>query len=528
MNMANVIQTIAPRRKWLRIVIITLSLLLILLAADMIWVRVWRHIPIGYNTTRLTGPLRPDGLVNYAAALDSKYGKGITPENNAVPLLIEATGSLSTDRDALFQAYRKTLFARLRIKTPVTKSGFHSYYQWVYLKLGNDLTNAQWDADITRVDPSFRLHPWTAKQYPLAARWIRSNALPLKLMREAVNRPFYYCPLVRFRYVNAANSYLENFRAIATAAAARAMFRLGHGNTAGTVSDINTDMRLATLMSQAPSLIAWLDANSVGYLALQAEAAAAGTGLLSRNQLETLLQNTLSRRAILPLTLQLNFQRFDGLAFLERASRHGIRTLITEFTPNNPNGPPKTPTLSAQLMDAVIPLNFAATMRRMNRFYDQLISALDNRPYLRRTVALNALYREVVRSASERPILRWTNPASAQLANMAGSVRGFLNNLPEGTIIRQRITVLAVDLAIYKCDHGHYPKKLSALAPKYVKTIPLDSFTGKPLKYHLLNHGQSYLLYSFGLNGVDNGGKNSGTGVGNDDIAVRGGPAVLK
>ena len=61
-----------------------------------------------------------------------------------------------------------------------------------------------------------------------------------------------------------------------------------------------------------------------------------------------------------------------------------------------------------------------------------------------------------------------------------------------------------------------------------VKTIPLDSFTGKPLKYHLLNHGQSFLLYSLGPNGVDNGGKSLGTGIGNDDIAVRGGPAVLK
>jgi len=40
--------------------------------------------------------------------------------------------------------------------------------------------------------------------------------------------------------------------------------------------------------------------------------------------------------------------------------------------------------------------------------------------------------------------------------------------------------------------------------------------------------GQSFLLYSVGPNGVDNGGKSLGTGVGNDDIAVRGGPAVLK
>ena len=268
-------------------------------------------------------------------------------------------------------------------------------------------------------------------------------------MREAVNRPFYYCPLVRFRYVNAANSYLENFRAIATAAAARAMFRLGHGNTAGAVTDIDTDMRLATLMSQAPSLIARVNANSVGYLALQAEAAAAGTRLLSRNQLETLLHHTLPRTAILPLTPQLNFQRFDGLAFLERASRHGIRTLITEFTPKNPNDPPKTPTLSAQLMDAVIPVNFAATMRQKNRFYDQWQQAINNAPYLRRRASLNTLCHKVIRNTSQQLILQWSNPIYAQFAVLAKSMGTFFGAFPEETIIRRRITILAVDLARY-------------------------------------------------------------------------------
>ena len=137
MGMVNAAQKSSPRAKWLWIMAGTVFLLIIMLAADMLWVRVWRNIPIGYNTTRLTGPLRSDGLVNYAAALDSQYGRGITPKNNAVPLLIEATGALSTDREPIFQAYRKQLFARLQIKTPVMKSGFHSYFQWVNLKLGN-------------------------------------------------------------------------------------------------------------------------------------------------------------------------------------------------------------------------------------------------------------------------------------------------------------------------------------------------------------------------------------------------------
>ena len=137
MNMAGVTSKPAPRTKWLQIGVSFVVLLLIMLATDMMWVRVWQRISIGYTATRLAGPLRPDRLVNYAAALDAKYGRGVTEENYAVPLLMQAAGVLATDNAILFEAGRKNLFSRLRIKMSVTQSGFRSYYRWVSLKLGN-------------------------------------------------------------------------------------------------------------------------------------------------------------------------------------------------------------------------------------------------------------------------------------------------------------------------------------------------------------------------------------------------------
>ncbi len=528
MNLASVTPKPAPGKKWLRIMAMFVVLLLVLPAADMIWVRVWRDIPIGYATTRLTGPLRSDGLVNYAAALDSKYSRGVTAENNAVPLLIQATGVPATYHAALSKAYQKQLFSRLHIIMPVPQSGFHSYYQWVSLKLGNNLSNTQWNMEITHVDPAFRLHPWTEKEFPLAAKWIHANARAFRILHEAVKRPRYYLPLVHFHYINAETPFLANFRAAASALAARAMFRLGHGNIRGATADIDDALRLATLMSQSPSLMARLSAESVDILVLQAEGTAVGTGLLTRGELEDLSRHTVPHSAILPLTAQLNFQRYDGLAFLERASRYGIRTLIADFNVKSPNGPPLPPPLSAKILDAMIPINFAATMRRKNQFYDHSLMAMNHKSYLQRKIALHHLYQYVIRSTSGHPLRQWINPVDAQLPILARSMPSFFNTFPEELLMRRRITLLAVALAIYKLAHGQYPQRLSALAPHYIKTIPVDGFTGNPLKYHLLNHGQSFLLYSVGPNGVDNGGKGFGTGIGNDDIAVRGGPPVLK
>jgi hypothetical protein len=45
-------------------------------------------ITISRETTFVTGPLRPDGSVDYLAAINERYSKGVTPDNNAaVPLL---------------------------------------------------------------------------------------------------------------------------------------------------------------------------------------------------------------------------------------------------------------------------------------------------------------------------------------------------------------------------------------------------------------------------------------------------------
>jgi hypothetical protein len=46
---------------------------------------------------------------------------------------------------------------------------------------------------------------------------------------------------------------------------------------------------------------------------------------------------------------------------------------------------------------------------------------------------------------------------------------------------------------------------LNDLAPEFFSAIPIDPYDGKPLRYHP-NADGTYLLYSVGENGVDDGG----------------------
>jgi hypothetical protein len=78
---------------------------------------------------------------------------------------------------------------------------------------------------------------------------------------------------------------------------------------------------------------------------------------------------------------------------------------------------------------------------------------------------------------------------------------------------------VAFALARYHRDHGRYPERLDALAPKYLKEVPRDLFSEKPLIYRPAADG--YLLYSVGPNGADDGGRGVEDMPAGDDLVVR-------
>jgi hypothetical protein len=70
---------------------------------------------------------------------------------------------------------------------------------------------------------------------------------------------------------------------------------------------------------------------------------------------------------------------------------------------------------------------------------------------------------------------------------------------------KRKLVVAAVALKRYKLKNGQYPERLDALAPSFVRTVPLDPMSGAPLRYRL-NTGGSFTLYSVGEDGKDHGG----------------------
>ena len=54
----------------------------------------------------------------------------------------------------------------------------------------------------------------------------------------------------------------------------------------------------------------------------------------------------------------------------------------------------------------------------------------------------------------------------------------------------------------YRLKNGHYPNKLSDIAPEFIEEIPEDPFDGNDLRYKKLPDG--FVVYSIGPDGIAN------------------------
>ncbi|MFT3686310.1 MAG: hypothetical protein QM783_15555 [Phycisphaerales bacterium] len=64
----------------------------------------------------------------------------------------------------------------------------------------------------------------------------------------------------------------------------------------------------------------------------------------------------------------------------------------------------------------------------------------------------------------------------------------------------------------FNLAHGRSPATLNELVPEQLKSVPLDPLGGRPFSYKLIDpakdpHGRSYLVYIWGNDNVDDGGK---------------------
>ncbi|HKB05661.1 MAG TPA: hypothetical protein VKD90_25805 [Gemmataceae bacterium] len=477
------------------------------------------NFTVSKETTYVTGPVGPDGRIDYATALNDRLGKGITPTTNFNVVVWKTFGPKPEGGDGMPAEF----FRFLGIEEPPEKGEYFvdlGKFMRDQLEIEDPELREEIDAQVGRA----MRRPWPAKDHPYVADWLKANPKPLDRLSEGTKRPHYFNPLTPRKENDGTSSLVSSLlpavqkcRATATALTARAMLRLGEGKTDEARQDLLACHRLGRHLAHGATLIEGL----VG-IAIEAIAQRADVALLERPELTAKMLQAYRRdlQALPPMPAAADLvdlgERLSVLDVVMLVDRKGlgmIEDLAGGVPPNGvlPPGPVKDIDWDPALRKANRMFNrLAAAMRtpdrpkreeQLNRFDQELKdlkAGLIGSPEKEQAVA-NAFLGVGMTPAARGEVIG--NVLICFLMPAVRKVQTAYDRSEQG----QRNLHIAFALAAYQRDYGNYPKTLDALAPKYLDKVPDDLFTGKPLVYRPAEKG--FLLYSFGPNGLDDEGR---------------------
>ncbi len=530
---------------------------------------------ISRETTYVTGPLNPDGTINYVAALNGMMSKGVTPENNAAPLLIRAFGPalfpewarqqqlellgiehlprdghyfvklddyLATaaqqsrtalalqDPDVLDDSVRDKQLELLGIEQlPQGRDSFASLDDHLapatpQSRAAAALEDMDWQKRQDMLDTLCKT-PWSAADHPAIAAWLKANEKPLSLIIEASKRPRYYLPQVSEssnpRTVEIFTVFLP-YLDLAEALSARAMLKLDGGDIDGATADLLAAHRLARLLAQPPLLLDKLIALAVDAQATEGTIALANSGRLAGDQ---------ARRMLLEL------DALGPMPDVIDAFDHGERLFMLDFVMQLYAGDTVDGTVSGRLASQKYfgtAIDWDRMLRNFNRWYDRIVAAVREPDRRKRQEAVNGLISELRQMKPGGPaaiikLILGRLGGRASKAVMTDALSNIFirlltpvfSHLPDSryrAVVRYDLARVTLALAAFKAEKDEYPAKLAALVPGYIKAVPRDVFSDKPVIYK--RDGKGYLLYSVGVNMKDDGGvEDEATDEG--DITVR-------
>ncbi|HTU89104.1 MAG TPA: hypothetical protein VMF69_03310 [Gemmataceae bacterium] len=488
------------------------------------------RFPLGKETTYVTGPLDAEGYIDYAAAVNEHWRRGVTPENNANVLLWKAFGPHpegATMPDEFFKW--------LGIKPPPEQGDyFVPMPRFAREQLKLDLGPPLNAIDNELIHCSQR--PWKASEHPNIAAWLKANEKPLAVAAAATKRAHYYLPLTPKRTKNrplplitALLPSVQECRALAQAFTARALLRAGEGRFDDAWQDLLACHRLGRLVARGATLIELL----VG-IATDAVADTADLVFLERVDWKAEQINKCLRelKKLPPMP-----SAADIMDFSERFSSLEIAMMIDRYGPEalknlSGNAPAKELSPWAYLFRARV--DYEPALRNINRWCNRITKSLrveDRTTREKQLKQLDADLRELKKKIEEA----MPGPLMLLLARDSDKIRGeTIGNILIGLMLpafnkvqnaadrceqNQNNLYVAFALAAYHRHHGRYPKNLDALTPKYIDKIPKDLFSDKPLIYRPSDNG--YLLYSVGVNGRDEQGRSYNDRPQGDDLTIR-------
>ncbi len=482
-----------------------------------------RTFTVSMGTTYITGPLDEHGRLDFIAAINEHAAKGVTVDNNAAVKLWQAMGPLSIDEQD-----RASFFKLLGSRPPADEGSFFVPLRRYLTVSLPDLPDGEVDQILEQQSAAVAAN-WTREQYPRIADWLDSNRASLEIVVEATTRPRYFSPYVGKQMIDPATG---SHRYFARALAARALLQIQEGNAELAWRDIMACYRLARLVGSGQGL-----SNNMSALGIDGIARRASIYFFcdSRRTVEQIRQcrTDLSRLPPLPrLAVNLEFSarlQLLGNSVLSQGGPEPLETLLSLW--GGPEGPGKTLARLAQTE----PVAWDLVLKDVNRDVDALVRVARveepqlsdaHKAYVQRRAALahriqsNDELRDYLSNAASRESALAELISSVLSDLVMPAMHASLEAEARGRAANQ-VASIVFAVCAFRAENGRIPSSLQQLVPKYLPTLPVDRFSGRPARY--LPTADGYLIYSVGPNGKDEGGKHRGDAPDyrGDDIRIR-------
>lgn len=489
-------------------------------------------ITISKATTYITEPLTADGYPDYVAALNQRTSQGVTPENNAVVLLMQAFGP------GIIPAKDRPRFFKMLGIPPLPDKGdyFVDYYTFVE-KHDPDALKDRHDAKgyvppryLTEHDRAQYTH-WRKSDCPLVAAWLAANEKPLARIVEASHRSHFFIPNIStgiWKVGYALGGY--PMRELSLALRTRAMLRVGKGKTNQAWSDLLTCRRLVRRLSSTCYQWASGEWNEMftDWCCWRLAYFIRITPKQAKKYLADINEIPLQASGMHIFCNEGRCEYLDAVCNQARGTTEPADVFWDRLHVDRMFG--HGPSLGITELVASGLVDWNQVLRLGNEHYDQLAAAAQLTTWPERRKTLLALEHNIFQQAKKPEDAKLIishnrsggpdkNQFSMEATRRASAAcltifMGYDEKSPGIGLatfeldamrsIRIEMTKIALALSAYRTEHGEYPEKLQMLVPQYVDRLPVDPFVNGPLQYRRQDKG--YLLYSVGANCKDDTG----------------------
>ncbi|MHC4875353.1 MAG: hypothetical protein ACYTGL_02570 [Planctomycetota bacterium] len=465
------------------------------------------RINVSPQTTFFTEPLLEDGRVDLVAALNRRAGEGITATSNAAVVLYEVYGP-EPDGTQLSDEF----YSLLGIQRPAANGDyFISYGKWLQGQAASESIADKLDSFSETYST-----PWTAEDRPQLHSWLQAMAGPLGRLETGLQRPDYFLPMVPPKNEDGTRGGLvatllpgvQISREVGRALVSRAMLHLGEGRHADAWQDLLTVHRLGRHIGRGQCLIERLVGIALESIAIEADLTWLAVVQPSTRRIDEI------RRQLAGLpeagTMADAIDSCERTMFVDSVILMTRNQLDLGLLGGNEEAIPKL-----FRMAAVSAVDWNAVLQDGNEMYDRITAAM-RLPERRERQAAGKLALSLIPGLTSAVLTDSMSAALISLLMPAAKAARHAQDREE-----QKFASLLLTLTLLEARNatGEFPETLDDLVPMYVDTVPIDLFSGKPLKYRRTEN--EFEFYSVGRNTTDDGGRSFGDENPGDDLVVR-------